>query len=78
MEKATLIFVGIIVAWWIAHMFVKSRSDDWWRDHENDPKRNGRNDPFHEKGTIYCAVDLVFGIILFGVVVASCSGALSD
>jgi hypothetical protein len=76
MEKVELVFVGIIAAWCIAHLFVKSRSDDWWREHENDPKRNWRNDPFHEGGTIDCAVNILFSIILFGFGIASCSGLI--
>lgn len=76
MEKAILVFVGIFAAWWVAEMFVKSRSDDWWREHPDHPKTLWKADPFRKGGTIDSAVNLLFGALLFGVTVASCTGVI--
>lgn len=76
MEKAALVFVGIIAAWWVAHLFVKSRSDDWWREHPDHPKKLWAADPFHKGGTIDAAINLFFVVVLFGVGIASCTGII--
>lgn len=77
MGKASLVFIGVIAVYGIAKLFVKSRSDDWWREHPNHPKGMWANDPFHEGGTIDTIVDVLFYVVLFGVGIASCSGAIN-